>query len=85
MVDLVKNKCFTAEQRCNPILLEGLADNKTKLTKRLKLTHSHTMTPFDAPGKRAFWKHCGFQNFRLFPQCFEKGSCSGSLKARTVC
>ena len=21
------------------------------------LTHSHTMTPFDAPGKQAFWKH----------------------------
>ena len=25
----------------------------------IKLTHSHTMTPFDAPGKQAFWKHCG--------------------------
>ena len=25
----------------------------------LCLTHSHTMTPFDAPGKQAFWKHCG--------------------------
>ena len=24
-----------------------------------KLTHSHTMTPFDTPGKQAFWKHCG--------------------------
>ena len=23
------------------------------------LTHSHTMTPFDAPGKQAFRKHCG--------------------------
>ena len=23
------------------------------------LTCSHTMTPFDAPGKQAFWKHCG--------------------------
>ena len=23
------------------------------------LTHSHTMTPFDAPGKQAFWKHYG--------------------------
>ena len=23
------------------------------------LTHSHTMTPFDAPGKQAFWKHRG--------------------------
>ena len=24
-----------------------------------ELTHSHTMKPFDAPGKQAFWKHCG--------------------------
>ena len=24
-----------------------------------ELTHSHTMTPFDAPGKEEFWKHCG--------------------------
>ena len=23
------------------------------------LTHSHTKTPFDAPGKQGFWKHCG--------------------------
>ena len=23
------------------------------------LTHSQTMTPFDAPGRQAFWKHCG--------------------------
>ena len=23
------------------------------------LTHSHTMTPFDAPGKQAFQKHFG--------------------------
>ena len=25
--------------------------------KKKDLTHSHTMTPFDAPGKQAFWKH----------------------------
>ena len=25
----------------------------------LLITHSHTMTPFDASGKQAFWKHCG--------------------------
>ena len=24
-----------------------------------ELTHSHTMTPFEAPGKHAIWKHCG--------------------------
>ena len=23
------------------------------------ITHSHTTTPFDTPGKPAFWKHCG--------------------------
>ena len=23
------------------------------------LTHSHTMTSLDAPGKQAFWKYCG--------------------------
>ena len=23
------------------------------------LTHSHSKTPFDAPEKQAFWKHCG--------------------------
>ena len=40
------------------------------------LTHSHTMTPFDASGKEAFWKHCGkrrnclYKQFLLFPQCF---------------
>ena len=35
----------------------------SKLAKRFGrrrcLTHSHTMTPFDAPWKQAFWKHCG--------------------------
>ena len=39
------------------------------------LTYSH-MTPFDASGKEAFWKHCGkrrnrlYKQFLLFPQCF---------------
>ena len=27
--------------------------------KYVVLTHSHTMTPFDAPWKQAFRKHCG--------------------------
>ena len=27
------------------------------------LTHSHTITPFDAPGKQAFWKHCGKRRY----------------------
>ena len=40
------------------------------------LTHSHTVTHFDAHGKQAFWKHCGkgeiacLEQFLLFPQCF---------------
>ena len=40
------------------------------------LTHSHKMTPFDASGKEAFWKHCGkrrnclYKQFLLYPQCF---------------
>ena len=40
------------------------------------LIDSHTMTPFDTPGKQAFWKHCGKreiarnEQFLLFPQCF---------------
>ena len=41
-----------------------------------ELTHSHTMTPIDRSGKKAFWKHCGkrrnclYKQFLLFPQCF---------------
>ena len=40
------------------------------------LTHFQIMTPFDAPGKQAFWKHVGKgeiarnEQFLLFPQCF---------------
>ena len=40
------------------------------------LTHSHTMTPFDAPGKQAFENTVGKgeiahdEQFLLFPQCF---------------
>ena len=34
-----------------PVLLSMLSG--------ILLTHSHSMTPFDAPGKQAFWKHCG--------------------------
>ena len=30
-----------------------------KIEKLLQLTHSHTMTPFDASRKQAFRKHCG--------------------------
>ena len=40
------------------------------------LTHSHTMTPFDAPGKHSFENTVGKgeiahnEQFLLFPQCF---------------
>ena len=44
------------------ILLSGNAFNLV-MSKILlfgeELTHSHTMTSFDAPGKQAFWKHRG--------------------------
>ena len=41
-----------------------------------ELTHSHTMTPFDTPGKRAFWKHrrkrrnCSWRAISPFPTVF---------------
>ena len=40
------------------------------------LTHSHTMTPFDAPGNKPFENTVGkgeiarYEQFLLFPQCF---------------
>ena len=46
------------------------------LTSDLLLTHSHTMTPFDASGKQAFENTVGKgeiarnEQFLLFPQCF---------------
>ena len=45
-------------------------------TKMWLLTHSHTTTPFDAPGKQAFKNTVGKgeiarnEQFLLFPQCF---------------
>ena len=46
------------------------------LTQIPNLTHSHTVTPFDAPEKQAFenivgnGENAGNQHFLLFPQCF---------------
>ena len=43
-------------------LLEAIIPFPTEFSNYIlqtHLTHSHTMTPFDAPGKLAFWKHCG--------------------------
>ena len=31
----------------------------TQVANRGSLTHAHTVTPFDASRKQAFWKHCG--------------------------
>ena len=45
-----------------PVLLSGAAFDSEVFEILLfgkELTHSHTMTPFDAPGKQAFWKHSG--------------------------
>ena len=36
-----------------------ILDQSEILLSRNGLTHSYTMTPFDAPRKQAFWKHCG--------------------------
>ena len=47
------------------------------------LSHSHTMTPFDASGKQAFWKHCGkrrncsYRAISPFPTLFS--TCSGNF------
>ena len=47
---------------CKDICLQ----NKVNLVYKIQvnaihtlLTHSHTKTPFDAPGKQSFRKHCG--------------------------
>ena len=51
-------------------------DQSKILSSGKELTYSNTMTPFDASGKGAFWKHCGkrrnclYKQFLLFPQCF---------------
>ena len=43
---------------------------------QFNLTHSHAMTPFDAPGKKPFENTVGKgeiahnEQFLLFPQCF---------------
>ena len=45
---------------CGLILLFTLCKINSWLQMAVKrLTHSHTMTHFDASGKQAFWKHCG--------------------------
>ena len=36
-----------------------LQGNTIAVNKHSLLHHSHTKTLFDAPGKQAFWKHCG--------------------------
>ena len=52
---------------------------KRKTLVKLYLTHSHTMTPSDAPGKKPFENTVGKgeiarnEQFYLFPQCFLPG------------
>ena len=56
----------------------------------ITLTHSHTMTPFDAPGKQAFENTVGKgeiarnEQFLLFPQCFLKACFPGASKGVIV-
>ena len=43
----------------NSFMLKGFADHNSNAAQIIsfgihKLTHSHTMTPFDAPGKQVF-------------------------------
>ena len=59
--------------------IEGLEPPTKKKRKGgglVALTHSHTMTPFDAPGKQPFENTVGKgeiarnEQFLLYPQCF---------------
>ena len=65
----------------NEKMLVTTMSSKEILTESLKLrnfflTHSHTMTPFDAPGNKRFENTVGKgeiarnEQFLLFPQCF---------------
>ena len=49
------------KSQCNTFFLffKGLQTEGNLEKCNLNLTHSHTITPFDASGKQAFWKHCG--------------------------
>ena len=42
-----------------PVNMSVKLEYLVKLLLLTRLTHSRTMTPFDAPGKQAFWKHYG--------------------------
>ena len=54
MIQSVKD--FDVQQKS---IFSPLAEKETRKRAIAILTHSHTMTPFDAPGKQAFWKYCG--------------------------
>ena len=54
-------------------VLKGFADSKIYVTQTLKLIMS---TIENTVGKG---ENAGNQHFLLFPQCFEKASCTGSL------
>ena len=57
--------------------LLALYNSSRRYNNNFPLTHSHTMTTFDAPGKQAFLKNtvgkgeiARNEQFLLFPQCF---------------
>ena len=53
---------------------KGFADNKMNVTENLKFVKGRVE---NTVGKG---ENAGYQNILLFPQCFQKGSCKGSIK-----
>ena len=59
--------------------MKAFADVKINVTKKLKVVLRLVENIF---GKG---ENTGYQHFLLFPQCFQKASYTGSLKAVIVC
>ena len=70
-----KNQHFLLSPQCFQKTSFARSLKNGTVRERVKI-HSHTTTPFDTPGKQAFWKHCWKgeiarnEQFLLFPQCF---------------
>ena len=59
--------------------LQAFADDKINVTEKFKFVLGRVENIL---GKG---ENAGYQHFLLFPQCFQKASCSGSLKVGIVC